>query len=235
MFKKSLLLVALCLGANAHQIVAQNVGTNKYEIKFWAHGTFESYASEQLIAANGYDENLNPIKTGIDYKFDKKDEIPSVLTAKVPAVMTSVYDAGYWVETDEGGSFVKGGKNSAKGVVYGQSRSLKIGKTYFSWNEKMLKPVGLDFEIVALSNPFTLKDGEKLPVLVLKDGKASANTKFEVGLHEDWDIKTNKFGIALIPVEKGLNVIAAKSAKSEFNDPNANKLLIQTSITFNRK
>ncbi|MBP3224120.1 MAG: DUF4198 domain-containing protein [Campylobacter sp.] len=235
MFKKALLFVALCMCANAHQIVIQNIDTNKYEVKFWAHGEYEKYASEQLIAANGFDENLKPIKTGIDYKFDDANATPVVLTASKPALMSGIYDAGYWIETDEGGSFVKGGLKSVKGVVFANSRSLKIGKTYFSWNEAMLSPIGLDFEIIALADPFSLKDGDKLPVLVLKNGKPSPKTKFEVGVHEDWEISTNEFGIALIPVEKGLNVIAAKSARSEYSDPNANKLLIQTSITFERK
>ena len=160
MLRKALLFVAFCMVANAHQVVAEKTGTNQYQIKFWAHGEYEKYSSEQLIAASSFDENLKSIKTGIDYKFDDKEAMPVVLTEKEPAIMTGIYDAGYWVSTDEGGSFVEGGKKGAKGVVFGASRSLKIGKTYFSWNENMLTPIGLDLEVIALSNPFTLKDSD---------------------------------------------------------------------------
>ncbi|WP_172200794.1 DUF4198 domain-containing protein [Campylobacter sp. RM16188] len=233
LLKAIFIATALTMSAQAHQVVAQSVGKNKFELKFWAHDKFENYASKQVLGAKAYDENLKLIKTGIVYNYDDDKKLPEILTDKSPAVVTMTFDAGHWVQTDKG--YVVGDRAKTKGIVFDAIRSVKIGKTYFSWNENFLKPIGLKLEVVALSDPFKIKVGESLPVLVLKDGKPAKNVGFETA-KDDIDNVTNEFGIALIPIkEKGLNIIAAKSSEPIFTDESAERMLIQSSISFEVK
>lgn len=91
-------------------------------------------------------------------------------------------------------------------------------------------------EIIPLVNPFSIKKGDKLPVLVLKDGEAFENASFETSDYGDLDIKTNKYGIANIPIKNsGLQIIAAIYYADEISDNNANKITIQSSISFEVK
>lgn len=236
MYKKLFLVAVISTVTTlcAHQVITENIGTNKFEVKFWAHGDFAPYKANQLIAANAYDLNSKEIKTGINYHFGE-NKTPEVLTAAKPAIITSAFDAGYWVESDKGGAFVDGGKSAANGVVFSTSRSVKLGKTYFSWNPNLTSPIGLKLEVIALSDPFKLKIGDYLPVLVLKNGVPIKGIGFEVGKEES-KVITNEFGIAQIKIkEKGLNIIAAIDSEQELNDPNANTLLLQSSISFELK
>lgn len=236
MFKKFLSVIAIvALGfgvANAHQVVASSIGKNKFEAKFWAHKGFEKYDSAQLIGAKAYDKDLAAIKTGINYNY-KNEKAPEILTEKAPALVVTFFDAKHWIQTDSG--YVNGKKTEVEGIVFDDLKSVKIGKTYLAWNENMIKPVGLKVEVIALSNPLASKVGDLLPVLVLKDGKPFKGAEFETA-KEDLEVKTNEFGIALIPIkDKGLNIIAAGTQEPLFNDPNAHKLLIQSSISFEVK
>lgn len=233
LFSTAVFIIGLTMSAQAHQVIANSVGKNKFEVKFWAHDKFESYSSEQLLGAKAYDENLNRIKTGIAYNFNDAKKAPEVLTEKAPAIVTMFFDANYWVQTDDG--YIVGDKVKTKGIVFDAIKSIKIGKTYFSWNEKFLNPIGLKLEVIALKNPLEVRVGESLPVLVLKDGEPLEGAGFETA-KDDLETVTNKFGIALILIkEKGLNIIAAKSAEPIFTDPKAERLLIQSSISFEVK
>ena len=56
------------------------------------------------------------------------------------------------------------------------------------------------------------------------------------GLCVRWRLKTNKYGIANIPVKNsGLQIIAAVYYADEISDNNVNKITIQSSISFEVK
>lgn len=229
MFRIIALLGILYAGVFAHQIVAKPLGKNKYEIAFWTHDGFEKYKPEQLLSIGAYGSDLSPIKAGVDYH---KNAL--VLTEKTPSIMTAIFDAGYWVETHKG--FVKGDRMSAKGIVFGSLHSIKITKTLFSWNDSMSKPVGQEYEIVPLKNPFILKVGDTLPVLVLENGKPAVGVSMEIANHDELQIKTDNQGKVLIPIKnKGLQIIAGSFEKTLFDDPKATTLFIQSSLTFELK
>ncbi|RXK08082.1 DUF4198 domain-containing protein [Halarcobacter bivalviorum] len=214
----------------AHQVTAQKGPNNTYEANFWAHGKFQEYKSNQLKGALAFDSNNKEINTGIDYS--KKQ--PVLLTAKKPAMISLVFDAGYWVKGENGYENIEPSKY--KGIVYNTLKSIKYGKRFFEWNESFLKPSGLPLEVIPLINPLTIKAGENLPVLVVKDGKALEGAGFETSDYEDLNIKTNKFGIANIPVKsKGLQIIAAQYYSSEISDPKVSNITIQSSISFEVK
>lgn len=225
-----LLSMALLLsGAFAHQIVAKPLGKNKYEIAFWTHEGFEKYDPSQLLSVGAYGSDLKAIKAGIDYH---KNAL--VLTEKTPSIMTAIFDAGYWVETHKG--FVKGDRMSAKGIVFSSLHSIKMTKTLFSWNDSMSKPVGQVYEVIPLKNPFTLKVGDSLPILVLENGKPAVDVSLEIANHDELQVKTDSEGKVLIPIKaKGLQIIAASFEKTLFDDPKATTLFIQSSLTFELK
>lgn len=213
----------------AHQITAKKDTNGAYKAAFWAHGKYQNFDLKQLKGATAYDINNNEIKTGIDYSKGAK-----LLTAKKPAMVKLTFDAGYWVKGNNGYENVDPTKY--KGIVYDTLKSIKYGKRYFQWNENFLKPSGMYIEVLPLVNPLKIKKGDKLPVLVLKNGKAFANAGFETSDYEDLNIKTNEFGIAYIPVKnKGLQIIAAQFYGDEINDSNANRITIQSSISFEVK
>lgn len=225
-----LMVMGLLLsGVFAHQIVAKPVGKNKYEIAFWTHEGFEKYNPAQLLSASAFGSDLSPIKTGIDYR---KNAL--VLTEKTPAMMSAIFDAGYWVETHQG--FVKGDRMSANGIVFSSLHSIKMTKTLFSWNDSMSKPIGAIYEVVPLKNPFTLKIGDTLPVLVLENGKPAVGVSMEIANHDELQVKTDSEGKVLIPIKsKGLQIIAASFEKTLLDDPKATTLFIQPSLTFELK
>lgn len=216
-------------GVFAHQIVAKPVGKNKYEIAFWTHDGFEKYEPSQLLEVNAYGSNLESIKAGVNYQ---KDMI--VLTEKTPAMITATFDAGYWINTHKG--FIRGDKLGANGIIFDAIHSVKLTKSILSWSEEMINPIGEAYEIVPLSNPFALKVGEKLPIMVLRDGKPAGNVLMEIANHDELKVKTNELGIVLIPIKaKGLQLIAARFEKQIFDDPKASRLFVQSSLTFELK
>ncbi len=226
-FTISLLLATSTLFA--HQVTSVKDVNGTYKAKFWAHGEYQKFEPRQLKGATAYDINNNEVKTGINYSQDT-----TILTAKAPAMISLSFDAGYWVEGDKGYENVDPTKY--QGIVYNTLKSVKYGKRYFEWSDAFLNPIGTKVEIIPLVNPFTIKKGDKLPVLVLKDGEAFENAGFETSDYGDLDIKTNKYGIANIPVKNsGLQIIAAVYYADEINDSNVNKITIQSSISFEVK
>lgn len=228
--KKHMLLFLLAVSTLfAHQITAKKDSNGLYKAVFWAHGKYQKFDIKQLKGANSYDINNKEIKTGIDFS-----KGPYLLTAKKPAMVTLTFDAGYWTKGENGYENISPSKY--KGVVFNTLKSIKYGKRYFQWDESFLQATGMYLEVIPLINPLNIKKGEKLPVLVIKEGKAFANARFETSDYEDLDVKTNKFGIAYIPVKNsGLQIIAAIYYGDEINDTKVNKITIQSSISFEVK
>lgn len=213
---------------NAHQSIAQKVDKH-YELKFWAHDGFAPYLKEQFLGAVAYDKDAKQIKTGIDYSKD----IPAILTSSSPALIVTNFDAGYWSKTDAG--YVQKPAYETNTIVFDTLRSVKIGKTFFDYSLPLSQPLGLELEVTPLVDPFSIKVGERLPVLVTYAGSPLANASFE-NQTEDLDETTNSYGIAFIPIkQKGLNIIAAAHKKQLLTDNNARWLMIQSSISYTLK
>jgi nickel transport protein len=167
------------------------------------------------------------MNTGIDYDGD----IPALLTEGKVGMFTLAFDAGYWRKTTKGYQSVK--EMEYKGVMFGSLKSYKFGKTLFTWHENFAKPTGMYLEIVPLQNPYSLKVGQSLPVLVLKEGKPLAGAGFEGNQIEEGVLKTDDYGIAHVPLhKKGQLIIAAKFYTQQVADPLADSITIQSSLAF---
>ncbi|CZE48141.1 DUF4198 domain-containing protein [Campylobacter geochelonis] len=213
----------------AHQIIAEKKD-NHYEIAFWAHDGFNKYDKKQLMSAKAYDINAKPILSGIDFSKDT----PQILTDGKVAVVTAVFDALYWTQTDKGYENIS--QDEFKGVVFDSLRSIKLGKTYFAYSEKLSKPLGLELEVTPLINPLTIKVGEKLPVLVTYQGKVLSGAEFETKDGELDGVKTDEFGIAFVPIKSsGLQIIAAVHTYPYIFDRLSQNITVQSSISFEVK
>lgn len=214
---------------NAHQIVAKKVD-NAFEIGFWAHDKFIGYDKRSLIGVKAYNQQAKPIKTGVDYK----NEVPKVLPIESPYIISSVFDAGYWSDTQSSG-YINKAVNDVNEIVFDTLKSIKIGKTIFKWSENFTNPLGLKLEVTPLFDPLKLKVGDELIVLVTKDGKALKNASFEDKMG-DIDVKSNNFGIAYLPIkEKGMQIFAVIYNENLVDDLQAQRLTLQSSLSFEVK
>ena len=235
MVKKILMLffgTFVCL--NAHNLVIVKSGTNQFDVKF-GHlpDDFTPYNPKQLLNAISFDENGEFIKTGINYNFDNNIS-QEIVTEKEPAVLIGIFSSGSTVFSDDKKRHKNADKSQIKGTIFGAVKSASINKNYFSWSENLVKPLGVKFEIIALSNPLSLKVGDSLPVLVLKDGKPAKNINFYTPKDEP-KIVSNEFGIAYLPIKKeGIQNFSAHTKEQIFEE-NANSLNLSTSISFEIK
>lgn len=153
--------------------------------------------------------------------------------AKAPALVAVFFDSGAWVKTPEGYKNVS--KREAKNVIQ-SLKSQKYCKGIWHWHDRFSKPVGGKMELVPLKNPLALKVGDKLPFLVVYEGKplAGATVRAE-GVKKD-ALKTDPKGRAEIVIKKkGLNVVGATRKTKTPKDPDADVLYETANVTFEVK
>jgi nickel transport protein len=217
----------LALSLQAHQILVQKADTG-YEAIYWAHENgFIKYDKHQLKGIKAFGKNAKVLNAGIDFS----GTTPKLLIDGKPLMVTLFFDGGYWTKTIQG--FKNIAPKDAKGVIFSSLKSVKFSKTLLEWDKSFKNPVGLKMEVTPLVNPFNLKIGDKLPVLVTKDGKAFAGASFETSDNDDPTFKTNAYGIAYIPIlKKGLMIIAAKSYMPQVADMNVENITVQSALVF---
>ena len=165
----------------------------------YGHETPEPYDPAKIKEAKAYDKSGHEMAV----KPLKLEQAFGVVPDPTAAMITIVFDNGYWVEA--GSTVWKNvGKDEAKKSA-NYSHPWKFHKSLFAWAPRFAQPTGLKFEIVPLQNPYTLKPGAILPVHVLFDGKPLAGTDVEYGLHGDKapKVKTDGNGLASVPITKG--------------------------------
>lgn len=231
MKKISILLASLFIAnsLHAHQIVAQKEG-NHYKASFWAHGKFIDYDKHQLKGAKSYDNFAKELNTGIDFT----EKSAKVLVDGKPNMITFSFDAGYWTKTMQGYKNIS--PLNVDGVIFDSLKSIKFSKTIFAWNQSFTKTTGMKMEVTPLINPLALKPGQLLPVLVTLDGKALVGAGFETSDNDDPTFKTNKYGIAYVPLKKkGLTIIAAKYYAPQVEDRVVENIVLQSALVFTIK
>lgn len=196
----------------------------------YGHGSeLEKYDTKKVKEIKAFSPNGEALKIKI---VEGDGEVLVTLEdgTKELGILTLFFDNGYWVKTPEGW------KNVSK-VDYGKpvedsSHPLKYSKLVSKWSELALKPIGLDFEIVPLSQP--AKDRE-LKVQVLYKGKPMADVTIEVNGGEK-TFKTDANGEAIISgFKEGYNIVVA-SARIPLEDKTyADKLSLSSTLTFELK
>lgn len=199
------LAVAMLLGLSTAAVQAHDA---------WV--AFDSGAYRIVFGHPGKTQNFDPTKIKSVAVLDSKG---AALTARksvmqdgvvlspadhpgklvVPGITTVVFDNGFWTKTSDTEKSVN--ESKSKHPEYLEAfHSMKFGKSLFGWSEAAGQPQGLEFEIVPLANPYTLKDGDAFPVQVLYQGKPLADAVVGYGGHKDVNkVKTDAEGRANVP------------------------------------
>jgi len=98
-------------------------------------------------------------------------EIPSSYPARFPGDCACIHvltSSGHWTKTPYGTKNIP--RDEAKQAI-SSWRSVESVKRIDRWSPKLAGPVSEDLELTPLSDPFSLKDGDKLRLLVTFGGK----------------------------------------------------------------
>lgn len=180
--------------------------------RLWAHNVWLIAKGDDLELQYGHEtsEVYNPIKVTEFKGYDKsgapipleRDPMPEAFALKKnpqAAMITVVFDNGYWVEGSSSSEWKNVSKETAQ-TFPGYHHPIKLHESLYAWGTALTKPIGLKFEIVPLQNPF--KATGTLPVQVLFDGKPLPGAKVEYGIHGDKapSVQTDERGKAFVPI-----------------------------------
>ena len=183
----------------------------------YGHGpTDEKYEHKDLLNLTGYGKDGKPVK--VDYS-SKGGYVTFTPTEEIRAI-SAVFDNRYWSE-QANGEWIKKSKDQVEGA--------KQGGRYMKYNTTILKPLGtkpqatgVALEIVPMVDPLTLKQGDKLEVQVLSNGKPVADIELAAEIYGDRYknvVKTDSDGKATITIRnEGLNILGTES-ETKPSDP----------------
>lgn len=219
MHKKSLLaLAALVVVTNgrAHDIVVfpeASDGTIKVDVKYGHPQDYQPIAAEKLYRFDAMGPTGSPQSWRSALKLDAMDlkmsQRPNWTDAGV-TVLAAQYDNGYWSKNDAGETVNTSRLANPKTTM--ASHNLKFGKALVATGPKhdgFDRVVGHKLELVPMTDPFDVKVGDRLPVLVRLNGKPYAGAGVEIGdsitampENEITRYKTDAKGVALVPIGK---------------------------------
>jgi len=198
----------------------------------YGHGSSdEGYEPKKLTSVTGKTADGSDVTV----KIDRHDDHALLGIPDKTAVILAKFDNGYWSEGPDGKWHNKA-KNEVQDAKQG-GRYLKYAVSLLDKTVDSAKPHGLDFEIVPLRDPMTMKAGDELEVLVLLKGNPVADVTVIPEYTTDSDnksIKTAADGKATITIRnQGINVIAASVDEDLSGDPKADKIGHFTTLSFN--
>lgn len=131
-------------------------------------------------------------------------------------VIGVMFDNGFWSK-NAAGKWINKPKTQVPGATT-SGRYVKYAVSYLN-NREQARPLGLDFELVPLTNPAKLKKGESVTVQVLYKGRPLAGASVRPSaFSKDFSVKTDSQGKAVLNIlSDGLNVFKA-SYKAPMQD-----------------
>jgi len=191
----------------------------------------DAYKTSKLRGAWGYDRSGDAVVVRAQHLESHVRLLPQ---GPVAAIAAS-YSNGYYTRDAEG-KFLNRRRSEVPGATYGSS-NWKYTLTILQPGARI--PAKID-EVKLLvrpeKDPTTVKAGETLPVQVLYDGKPVADVELKTdykGNPQDTGAKTDKNGRASITVRnRGLNVISASYRSKVDNDPDADEIAMNSTLTF---
>jgi len=189
-----------------------------YDFSYGELGDTDLYDPTRVVEVAGY--NSAKEKTVLDVKHhivkDKKG-LAKILVEKDFSMLTGELDNKYWFNTKDGWKNTETAKDfKGHGQVIEQGKSYKYTKHITKWEDYMSQPIGAKVEIVPLSDPTKLKEGDFLEVQLYLDGKLMPTKEARIGSdsnpykdHELIYLKSSK-PIKIKISQKGLQLIEAK-------------------------
>jgi len=236
MLKKCLLAAVLSLSLSA-QVFAHDFFIEKKDGAYYVvsghENNWEAYDPSRIKEVKAYNTKGKKVTA----KISRKKDIVSIAPGKQVAAVTVFMDNKFWVKSTEGW------KNITKREALKQSlqllengESYKYGKYIETWSNRFAKPLGTKIEVIPLTNPLAMKEGDVLEVQVLLDGKPLPNAPISIkGSHSEIG-KTDKNGVARIPIGKaGQNVISVSTQVPYKNNPDADQLYLKATLAFEVK
>jgi nickel transport protein len=137
------------------------------------------------------------------------------------------FENGFFSRTTQG--TIEKPMNEAPGAV-SAVWAKKTGKYVLRWSAPVLKPLGLQYEIVPLSAAAP-RAGDTITVRVLWDGKPVEGVKVSRGEHETGE-KTDADGRAAYKVQPGRNFVWSERRIRVSGDPRYDTLSVATNLVF---
>lgn len=227
---KKLLFVAFALTfstlAASHDVWLVPDDGQSYRLVFGHPGDLESYDPAGVTSVSAIDAkgNKSKPKTGI-----KDDQ----LVTQVPAgtsVVAVTFDGGIWTEAPDERS-LKQPKHAVPGYL-SSTHTRNFSKTLIAWSEAARKPVGMEFEIVPLNDPFKLKPGDELTVQLLHGGKPLVNAEVEILGAMDLFFTDDQGKVSLPISDESFQYVLAYHRQKLKDNPDTDELELSANLTF---
>ena len=154
------------VAADAHDMWLEKKG-DKAWLLYGHPGKTDPYPLSRITNLGGITENQ--WKVSLD-PVEHKGQAYAVLDDRF-AMLTVEFDNKYWYNTKEDGWRNFLAPQEVRGTILDEGRSYKAAKNILSWQPFMAKPIGQRIEIVPMTDPTGLKEGDTLPVMLFYEGK----------------------------------------------------------------
>ena len=161
------LLFTLCVSttAFAHDMWLEKRGDRVF-LEYGHPGKTDPYPMSRIQEMKGITQNMWEVALEpIEYKGKAFAHIDDEF-----ALLAVSFDNWYWYNTEEDGWRQFRRPSEVRGTILEEGRSYKLAKEILAWQPFLAKPIGQRAEIVPLKNPVTLKEGDKLPVMLYYEG-----------------------------------------------------------------
>lgn len=221
------LLASALQSAHAHGIyAAQRLSETVF---IYGHGpSDETFVAEKFKGAVAHKDGKTT-----ELKTEFKNGYPALPSDEKMGLVTAMYDNGFWSQKADG-EWENKPKTEVEGAKQG-GHYMKYATTILNADAKAGQVTGMPLEIVPLTNPLTLKQGDTLPVQVYADGKPVADVELVAEFVTDRDntVKTDSEGKAEITIRNnGLNVLATETSKELEDKTKADKLAKFATLSF---
>ncbi|MBI5585279.1 MAG: cobalt transporter CbiM [Deltaproteobacteria bacterium] len=214
-------------GAGAHDFLIEPRG-GEFLVVF-GHGTQrEEFAVSKVKQVRAVDLQGKELPV----QREKKEKGLALKMTGRPAVVLATVDNGYWSKTIYGWKELP--KRKASRVVEA-IHSLFFSKTILSWSEAVqAAAVHADLDIIPLSNPLEKKAGDSLSVKILLRGQPLPGAEVIGGEHANLG-KTDQEGLIRVSLVRGQNLLTVENKAPLQDDPDADKLTLTATLTFEVK
>lgn len=220
-----LLFSMFTLPAGAHDVWLEPAGKDM-RLVFGHPGELEPYDPARTESVFGVSRDGKRQQLGAHVHGDALSVQPAADTS----LILVAYDNGFWTETPDEETVNKS-KSEVPGYL-SAAHTRNLHKTLVSWSAAADKPAGVEFEIVPLANPLTMKPGDELPVQIFYDSKPLADAEIEILGSMDLYI-TDAEGRAMLPIsEPGFQYIQSMHSVPLTDNPDADELSLTANLTF---
>jgi nickel transport protein len=224
-----ILLASACLAwatipASAHNAWVAKDSTG-YRILF-GHETTEGYPPSKVKEVAALDSKGNKLAV----KMVPSDSSVALKPSGKPICFLVHFDNGFFTKTTDGTKNIS--KQGIKDYI-SAINAVKYSKSIFSWNVILTKPLGQKIEVVPLSNPSLIKQGDSLAVKVFFEGKPLSGSPLNISGTAETVATTDSQGLAKVKLPlPGRKLIAASLKIPLKGDPDADTLSLSGALYF---